>query len=270
MKRHPFLSIIAALTLTSHAPAASISVAIISDEPGAELDDIRSKLLSSGLFSGVDFIHMGTTTPTLPQLQQYASVLIYSGLNSYASPITIGNNLADYVDGGGGVVQAVFSNASQPMAGRFTTSPYVLIGAGGQMMNENLTMQIIDPMHPIMTGVQTFDGGSGSYRSVGGNTGTTIATWSNGSPLVVVKDIGAARRVDLNFYPPSDAIDARYWDQDSDGAILMANALSYAGYGAVIPETTSATMLLLGSAIFCFGRRRRYFSPFDRDGGSAL
>ena len=255
MIRHYLISILATVALSTLAPAA-ISVAIISDEPGAALDDIRSKLLSSGLFSGVDFIHMGTSTPTLPQLQQYASVLIYSGANYYANPNTIGNNLADYVDGGGGVVQAVFSNASQPMAGRFATSPYVLISPGGQTMNEHLTMQVFDPLHPIMTGVDSFDGGSGSYRSLGSSTGTTIAAWSNGSPLVVVKDIGAARRVDLNFYPPSDAIDPRFWDQDTDGAILMANALSYAGYGAVIPEPTSTMLFLLGTTVFCFGRRR--------------
>lgn len=263
MNRRNLFSVLSALTLNTFASAASISVAIISDEPGNALNDIRGKLLSSGLFSTIDYINMGTTTPTLSQLQPYASVLVYSGLNSYANPTLLGNTLADYVDGGGGVVQAVFSNASQPMAGRFAAAPYVLILPSGQTMNEHLTMQAYDPLHPIMTGVNTFDGGSGSYRSNDWGTGTTIASWSNGAPLVVVKDIGTARRVDLNFYPPSDAIDPRFWDQDTDGAILMANALSYAGHGAVIPEPRSAMLFVLGTTVFGFGRRRSILLTSD-------
>ena len=270
MNRRILYFALSAGTLSTFTSAASISVAIISDEPGAALSDVRGKLLSSGLFSTIDYFNMGMTTPTLSQLQQYASVLVYSGLNSYANPTLLGNNLADYVDGGGGVVQAVFSNASQPMAGRFAASPYALIMPSGQTMNENLTMQSFDPLHPIMTGVNTFNGGTGSYRSNDWGSGVTIASWSNGAPLVVVKDIGAARRVDLNFYPPSDAIDPRFWDQDTDGAILMANALSYAGYGAVIPEPTTTTMLLLVANIFCFGRTRRGFGLFNRNGRSSL
>ena len=265
MNRYFFLTTFAAVALCITGFAAPIPVALLSDEPGAASTDIRNKLLASGLFSVVDYINISTTTPTVLQLQQYASVLVYTGLNAYSSPTALGNNLATYVDGGGGVVQAVFSNASQPMQGRFSMSPYVLITPGGQAMNQPLTLEAIQPTHPILTGVDSFHGGSGSYRSTGGAApgATTIAVWEDSNsnsvaPLVVVKDIGSARRVDLNFLPPSDAVDSRYWDQGTDGAILLANAVSYSGHGDVIPEPASTILLLSGIGLLCMRRSKRF------------
>ena len=48
-------------------------------------------------------------TPTLGQLQQYDIVVPFSN-SPFLDGVTLGNNLADYVDGGGIVVQYGFSH----------------------------------------------------------------------------------------------------------------------------------------------------------------
>ncbi|NIW98397.1 MAG: hypothetical protein GWN13_09185, partial [Phycisphaerae bacterium] len=81
--------------------------------------DVQDKLLSTGLFSSVSVVNIATVTPTLAELQAFDAALVYSDGPGYNDPVLFGDNLADYVDGGGGVVCAVFSTASIPFAGRF-------------------------------------------------------------------------------------------------------------------------------------------------------
>src|SRR5947199_6761166 len=63
---------------------------------------------------------MAITTTTVDQLRAYKSVLVWSD-NGFADSTALGNNLADYVDGGGGVVMAVFALNSGYLNGRFVT-----------------------------------------------------------------------------------------------------------------------------------------------------
>lgn len=81
-------------------------------------DDVRGKLLATGQFDAVDIFDLRTVTPTLAQMQQYCGVLVYTG-DSFSNAVTFGNNLADYVDSGGGVVTALFAVATLPIEGRF-------------------------------------------------------------------------------------------------------------------------------------------------------
>ncbi len=52
----------------------------------------------------MDLFNATAGTPTLAQLQQYQIVVPFS-IDLFIDSITLGNNLADYVDGGGVVVQ---------------------------------------------------------------------------------------------------------------------------------------------------------------------
>src|SRR5215831_18193233 len=60
--------------------------------------------------TAVDLFDASTATPTLDQLQQYDIVVPFSD-TMFLNPDTLGDNLADYVDGGGIVVQYGFSFA---------------------------------------------------------------------------------------------------------------------------------------------------------------
>jgi hypothetical protein len=78
-----------------------------------------------------------------------------------------------------------------------------------------------------MNGVTSFSGGTSSFRALTTALtpgSTLIAQWSDGKTLVAA---GAnPRRIDLGFYPPSSSCVSSFWDANTDGDLLMANALS--------------------------------------------
>ena len=143
----------------------------------------------------------------------------------------MGNVLADYVDGGGGVVQATFA-FSFGVEGRWGTQHYGVWQSGGQNQPGGLTLgTIFVPNHPILEGVVSFNGGLSSYfNTVAGlNQGAVaIANWSNGWPLIAVNTSSFAGGVaGLNFYPPSSDARGDFWVSSTDGDVLMANALNF-------------------------------------------
>jgi hypothetical protein len=145
--------------------------------------------------------------------------------------VALGDNLADYVDSGGGVVVAVFADAGVPIAGRFDTDNYWAISSPSWTSSpEQFLGTVFVPGHPILDGVATFSGGTSSYRpsTFGIAAGATrIADWTDGRPLVATKIINGTRRADLGFYPPSSDARADFWRATTDGALLMANALNW-------------------------------------------
>ncbi len=201
-------------------------------------NEVKAKLQATGLLGTIDLVDATTTTPTVAQMQTYKAILTWSD-NGYANGTTLGNNLASYVDGGGGLVVAVFANASIPLSGNINTSAYQVLVPAGQTQGAMLTMgTVLQPSHPIMLGVTSFNGGTSTYKS----TSTTltsgsyrIANYSNGDPLIMAKDnVGPmnAKRVDLNFFPPSTDSRGDFWQASSSGARIMANALLYVGGSA--------------------------------------
>ncbi len=143
-------------------PSSSLKVALVAAEDTPGVSDVQAKLQGTGRFSQVDIIDARSTTPTLAQLQAYDSVLVWSDSN-FNDPTAIGNNLANYIDGGGGVVVAVFADASIPMLGRFSSDDYYGIEPGGQTEGTELTLgTVYNPSSPLMAGVSSFDGGTNS------------------------------------------------------------------------------------------------------------
>ena len=222
---------------------------------GAPMDpnwsmDVQAKLLSTGQFNTVDIIDVSATrgsTPTLAQLLAYDAALVYSDNPMYADSNALGNVMADYVDAGGGVVCMMFEVGygatgypGAQMQGRWNRQGYYAVPRTGQKNTPQATLgTVYDPTHPIMQGVSTFDGGfDGSYGSHRPNTtaispgSTLVADWNDTIPLVVTKNIGGTRRADLAFYPPSSDVRADFWDSSTDGALLMANALTWVAGGA--------------------------------------
>jgi hypothetical protein len=189
---------------------------------------------------------------------------------------------------------AVFANTPLPalLGGRFAADDYWVIEPGAQTQDGPQTLgEILDPASPLLAGVDSFDGGTSSFRSIGpercfggdfdgdlcavdddcpGGTcefvqvceggasdgepclvnfdcgaglcvpqplhpdATLVAEWSDGLPLVASRKIGLATRVDLNFYPPSSDVRADFWTATTDGAQLLANALTFVSCGSGI------------------------------------
>ena len=218
--------------------AAAQKIALISAESPVEAADVRAKLISAGL-TDVTIIDVANRTvpppptPTLADLLQYDAILTWSDY-SYTAPSALGDVLADYVDAGRGVVQAMFSfNPSVPLRldGRWRSGAYEPFTFSLTQRVRNLTIVKTQPLHPILNGVATFDGGTSSYHGIVTTQGCAdvVARWSNGQPLVATRlGPSGGRVVGLNFFPPSSDASSSYWISSTDGEILMANALRFA------------------------------------------
>src|SRR5262249_32298514 len=146
------------------------------------------------------------STPTLAQLENYDAVLVWGDFG-FADANALGDNLAQFVDDGHGVVVATFTNTFYvPLGGRWASDGYDAIEPSDVTVGLPLTLgDVAQPGHPIMAGVTNFSGGDASWHSIGGLTpGTSlIASWSDGLPLVAEKsnlDVG------LNFFPVSSDV----------------------------------------------------------------
>ncbi len=197
--------------------------------------DPQSRLIASGAFASVTVINANATTPTVADLSAFDAVLVWSNL-AFANSDLLGDNLAHYVNNGGGVVIATFANSSPDAfdapGGLWESHEYeIVIPHGGTTSGAAALGTVLQPAHPIMAGVATFSGGTGSFRPTTTSlysSSQLIATWSDGSTLVAVRDDTVGARVDLGFYPPSDTVMAEFWDSATNGDLLLVNALLYA------------------------------------------
>jgi hypothetical protein len=235
-----------------YAQAAFADVAVLGapGDPAWSLD-VRDKIaaVSAGSLGVVDVFDVSTATPTLPQLLAYTAVLVFSD-TGFFDAVALGDVLADYVDGGGVVVIATFAYNINPIGGRIVTGNYMPLSLGDQS-GGLLTLVPVDPSHPLLVGVTSFDGGTSSYHNDVTTTvgATLVANWSNGLPLIAVK--GSV--VGLNFYPPSSDARADFWDAGTDGARIMANALGHTGVAVAppvpVPTLSEWGMIVLSSLL---------------------
>jgi hypothetical protein len=224
--------LLAALALAASTSAhASTAVICYAADPGYEAD-VKLKVQQTGLFSVVDDINCQTSTPSTAQLGGYDSVLVYSDA-PFADATTLGNHLADYVDQGGGVVEAIFALAGAPLAGRYTTGGYSPLNGTLVTSGVVLTLAKDDPGHQILDNVVSFNGGSSSYEAQNATVAAQahlVAHWSNGVPLIATLESHAGRTASLNFYPPSsDSGRVDFWKASTDGDWILGNALAWAG-----------------------------------------
>ncbi len=236
-----------AMAQTAAIVAASTNTADAQNEP--RFTDPRDKIMATGLFTQVDIINAtgigdGVGTPSLATLMQYDAVIVWSNA-SFVDSVEMGDVLADYVDAGGGVVVALFANTTtttnRNLAGRWQepTGGYIAIPQGGGFTIETTASlgEILVPGHPILEGVETFvnDVGIGSLGPFGAwrptETAVTagsevIARYDDGKTLIVVAP--NPRVVELGFHPVSSAVNDGYWNEATDGGLIMANALLFA------------------------------------------
>ncbi|MBL0927938.1 MAG: hypothetical protein IBJ11_09860 [Phycisphaerales bacterium] len=224
------------LTGPAHAGFRKPNVLLAAADNSTYTADVKAKLDALGVFGTVTVRDLSApnVTPTLAELRAFDAVMVWSNF-SFADSVALGNVMADYVDAGGGVVAAVFATtevtAGRRLLGRWSTGNYSLITpAGGDTRGTAATLGTVSPANNndlILNGVKTFNGGSESFRP----TLTTllpgafvVANWSDGKILAAASTI-LPGRVDLGMFPPSAAVDARFWNPVTDGARLMANAL---------------------------------------------
>lgn len=227
--------------------AAATNTADAQNEP--RFTDPRDKLMATGLFSTVDIINAtgigdGVGTPPLSTLLEYDAVLTWSN-TSFDDAVSMGDVLADYVDAGGGVVIGVFANTSthpdRYLQGRWLSDPgYIAIPQNGGFVDgvaAGLGEVFIED-HPILEGVDSFFNNApigsngqpfGAWRPAElslTEDSTLVARWTTGETLIAIAP--NPRVVEIGFHPVSSAVNAGYWDQTTDGGLIMANALLFA------------------------------------------
>ncbi|MBL0927026.1 MAG: hypothetical protein IBJ11_05150 [Phycisphaerales bacterium] len=203
------------------------------ENTAANLNDVQAKLNGLGWFAAVDIFNTAAGTPSFTTLRQYDAVMVWSN-NIFSNSTTLGNNLADYVDTGGGVVQTLFASTGagiSALGGRWATGGYNLIAPGGGFLfsgpQSMAAISAANDADLLVNGVETFNSGSFSYRP---NSTTlqpgafAVATWTDGK-LLAVASTTLPGRVDLGLWPVSSTVSSGAWDPATDGARLMGNAL---------------------------------------------
>ncbi len=182
---------------------------------------VQQGLQNTGAFAQVDLLDCGGQTPSLNQLQQYQAVFVWDDA-PFADRNGLGNNLADYVDAGGGVVQAMFTMLSGfELQGRWAGT-YNCIQPGAQNAVKGLAFQPNEP-GPLTQGVTTI---SANNASTGSLAQGAVSVWdyNNMEPAIARCAPGGHKRVDLNFYPNNN-------NTFGDWVVAVKNALLFTAGG---------------------------------------
>lgn len=199
------------------------------------LADVAQKIEDTNQFNIVDTHDSSSSLMSSEDLMAYDAILVYTN-NSPVSVSDLGDNLASYIDNGGAVVEAVFGGNVKITGNYNNYKVYQDSNTIAQNSGVVRTLgTVLDSNHPIMNNVSTFNGGSSSYFNTGivAVTGATkIAEYDNGEPLIIVKNQIGQKNVPgvfVNFYPPSKDSRNDFWDNTTDGGLILANSLKWAG-----------------------------------------
>ena len=151
-----------------------------------------------------------------------------------------GDRLADYVDGGGHVIQYAYDNWNNFFAapqGRWASGGYAAF-VGGPNTNQGVTLGVHDATHPLMAGVDELNSLGLNTAPTLASDATLVASWSDGRNAVPIK----GRAVSVSAYLGDGA-----WT--GDFAQLTVNAIDSLASGSPDPldfgtqarDTVSAT-----------------------------
>ena len=163
--------------------------------------------------TAVDLFDASNATPTLGQLQQY-DIVVPFGNTMFFDSRTLGNNLADYVDGGGIVVQYGFSHAGPGdpagINGRWLTDGYNPYDYSENLETNPFSLGAFNAGHPLMVGVATLN--SDFANVVTPNAAATeVAQNSLGESLVAYRPVDTHTTVGVTAYVGSAAIQSGDW-----------------------------------------------------------
>lgn len=244
------ISILFCLSIT---PSWAIKVGLL----GADFDvyNLENYLIDTGRFTADDltFVDVYATTPTLDEIKAFDAVLVWSN-TLFQDKVTLGNNLANYVDWGGGVVIsgfAFYSINDVGLAGRITTADYSPFTHGDINYNPVTLGTIVQPTHQLMSGVSSL---STSFSEVVGAraNAAVLAYWNNGLPAVAVGN--NHRVIGINMYSGALTLQG----MGGDYPTLYANALESAASAAPEPSGMCAAGIGL-AGLLGFMKRRRMF-----------
>ena len=182
---------------------------------------LQSEIQAEPNVIAVDLFDAIVGTPTLGELQQYEIVVPFSN-SPFLDGDTLGNNLADYVDGGGIVVQYGFSfyGPGQPYGvnGRWVSDGYNAYDYSTNLEFNAFSLGTFNAGHPLMAGVTTLN--SNFLNIVTPAAGATEVAQDNfGESLVAFRPVsGGHTTVGVTAYVGVDAT------QNGDWGKVIVNA----------------------------------------------
>jgi hypothetical protein len=202
---------------------------------------LQSEILAEPNVVACDLFDAQFNTPTLAQLQPYEIVVPFSNL-TFADPFALGDNLADYVDGGGIVVQYGFSHFGPSIVwgiyGRWLDGGYNPYDYSENLSGNTFSLGAFNAGHPLMAGVTALN--SNFQNIVTPAAGATeVAATSLSTSLVAFRPVsGGHTTVGVTAYVGLEATQSGDW-----GKVIVnaGNWLRNCGGGATPTPTPTAT-----------------------------
>lgn len=200
---------------------------------------LQSEILAEPNVVAVDLFDAMVGTPTLAELQQYDIVVPFSNF-PFVDADTLGNNLADYVDGGGIVVQHGFSfigpGSPDGINGRWTSGNYNPYDYSQNFVFNPFTLGTFNGGHPLMAGVTSLNS---EYQNIvtPAAGATEVAATNFATSLVAFRPVsGGHTTVGVTAYVGFEATQSGDW-----GKVIVNAGNWLCGGGGTPTPTPTAT-----------------------------
>jgi len=219
------------------AGACQFHVLIVYADTDGVPTQLQSEIQAEPNVVAVDLFDAGAGTPTLAQLQPYEIVVPFSN-SPFLDGDTLGNNLADYVDGGGVVVQYGFSHygPGQPYGvnGRWLSGSYNPYDYSTNLEFNAFTLGTFNAGHPLMAGVTMLNSNFANIVTLAAGA-TEVAQNDFGESLVAFRPVGGHTTVGVTAYVGFDATQSGDWGK------VIVNAGNWLGncQGSPTPTPTA-------------------------------
>jgi N-acetylneuraminic acid mutarotase len=176
---------------------------------------LQSEILAEPNVVACDLFDAQFNTPTLAQLQPYDIVVPFSNF-PFADPVTLGNNLADYVDGGGVVVQHGFAfyqpgGSGYDIEGRWLADGYNPYDYSADLSANVFSLGAFNAGHPLMAGVTALNSNFQNLVTLAAGA-TEVAATNLNTSLVAFRPVsGGHTTVGVTAYVGTEAAQSGDW-----------------------------------------------------------
>jgi len=203
---------------------------------------LQSEIQAEPNVVAVDLFDAKFNTPTLADLQPYDIVVPFSNF-PFADPATLGNNLADYVDGGGVVVQHGFAfyqpgGGGYDIEGRWLAAGYNPYDYSADLSANVFSLGAFNAGHPLMAGVTALNSNFQNIVTLAAGATEVAATDLNTSLVAFRPVSGGHTTVGVTAYVGTESAQSGDW-----GKVIVnaGNWLRNCGGGATPTPTPTAT-----------------------------
>ncbi|MFO8066474.1 MAG: choice-of-anchor D domain-containing protein [Bacteroidales bacterium] len=197
----------------------------------------KTELQNSAVFETLDIVNVTTQTPDVASMLDYQTVIVSSGGDYLQDPLTLGNNLAEYVDLGGSVIilQATFINVPDiALEGNIMTADYSPVTIEAYTNANTVCNSFVE--HSLTTSVNSISTEFYSHATLQG-AGVSLGSYDAGYLVAAYNPDKPVMAINLL---PSDGLYGGDLIQLIENAVVYYNAswLTVDLEDAVIPEGT--------------------------------